>query len=348
MNQQKRFFEPFVSFLQFSLAFDFELFAKCSLHLVSRSFIRSFSSTQALQKSIKHVTIIGSGLMGSGIAQVSAQSQLNVTLVDQNEQILQKAQQAIEKSVKRVAKKKFPEDEASSVGFRPAAQKSFAGDTLNNIRLTPNVSKAVKNADLVIEAIVENIGVKQKLFSEIESAAPQDAILATNTSSLRLKDIGEHLKRKDQFVGLHFFNPVPVMKLLEVVRHDQTSDAVFNDAVAYGKSVGKVTVACKDTPGFIVNRLLVPYMYEALKLAEREDATFKDIDVAMKLGAGYPMGPFELADYVGLDTLKFIQDGWRKQDPNNELFKPSKLLDKLVSEKKFGVKTGEGFYKYSK
>lgn len=136
------------------------------------------------------------------------------------------------------------------------------------------------------------------------------------------------------------------MKLLEVVRFEQTSDDTFNKLVEYGKSVGKTTVACKDTPGFIVNRLLVPYSFEAFKMAERGDAKIEDIDVAMKLGAGYPMGPFELADYVGIDTLKFIIDGWAKQYPDNPLFKPSELINKLVEEGKLGRKTGEGFFKY--
>ena len=171
--------------------------------------------------------------------------------------------------------------------------------------------------------------------------------MATNTSSLRLIDIGANLQHKERFGGLHFFNPVPVMKLLEVVRFDHTSDDTFNRLLEYGKSVGKVTVACKDTPGFIVNRLLVPYSFEAFRMAERGDASIKDIDIAMKLGAGYPMGPFELADYVGLDTLKFIMDGWSKNFPNDPTFKPSTILDKLVNEGKLGRKTGEGFFKYS-
>uniref|UniRef100_A0AC34REM8 Hydroxyacyl-CoA dehydrogenase n=1 Tax=Panagrolaimus sp. JU765 TaxID=591449 RepID=A0AC34REM8_9BILA len=171
--------------------------------------------------------------------------------------------------------------------------------------------------------------------------------LATNTSSLRLVDIGANLKYKDRFGGLHFFNPVPVMKLLEVVRFNETSDDTFNKLMEYGKSVGKVTVACKDTPGFIVNRLLVPYSFEAIKMAERGDASIKDIDTAMKLGAGYPMGPFELADYVGLDTMKFIMDGWKETYPNDPTFQTCDSLNKLVSEGKLGRKTGEGFFKYN-
>ncbi|CAD5220781.1 unnamed protein product [Bursaphelenchus xylophilus] len=287
---------------------------------------------------IQNVTIVGSGLMGSGIAQVSAQAKLNVVLVDQNEKILDAAQKRIQKSLQRVAKKKFADNEAEAT--------KFVDETLSRIKVNSDLNTAVQKSDLVIEAIVENIAAKQKLFSQVEQSAKSDVILATNTSSLRLADIGENIKNQANFGGLHFFNPVPVMKLLEVVRHDKTSDQTFKDLEAFGKTVGKVTVACKDTPGFIVNRLLVPYMYEALRLAERGDASVKDIDVAMKLGAGYPMGPFELADYVGLDTLKFIQDGWAKQYPNDPLFKPSTLLEKLVAEGKLGAKSGEGFYKY--
>ncbi len=145
---------------------------------------------------------------------------------------------------------------------------------------------------------------------------------------------------------MHFFNPVPVMKLVEVISTSLTSSQTTAALAAFGTAVGKKTVACKDTPGFIVNRLLVPYMFEALRMCERGDASKEDIDAAMKLGCGYPMGPFELCDYVGLDTTKFIMDGWHKQYPSDPLFQPSELLNKLVAEKKFGTKTGEGFYKY--
>jgi len=305
---------------------------------LSASFARSFSTSGVLNKPIKNVAIIGSGLMGSGIAQVSAAAKLNVVLVGRSDNSLKNAHQSIETSFKRIAKKKFAKDES--------AQKSFVDERLKYIRLTSNIAEAVKDADLIIESVVEDIDVKQKLFAEIESAASPDAILATNTSSLRLNELGANLKRKENFICLHFFNPVPLMRLLEIVRHEKTSDSTFNDAVAFGKAVGKTPVACKDTPGFIVNRLLVPTLFEAFQLAERGDATTKDIDTGMKLGAAHPMGPFELADYIGLDTMKSIQDGWRKADPGNPSFKGSKLVDKLVAEGKLGKKSGEGFYKY--
>uniref|UniRef100_A0A915DRN4 3-hydroxyacyl-CoA dehydrogenase n=1 Tax=Ditylenchus dipsaci TaxID=166011 RepID=A0A915DRN4_9BILA len=275
--------------------------------MFSSSCVRSFSSSSALGSAgIKNLTIIGCGLMGSGIAQVSAQKQMNVILVDQNQAILDKAHKGIQISLARVAKKKHESD--------ANAQKNLA----------------VSKADLVIEAIVENLDAKQKLFAQVEDAAQSNAIITTNTSSLQLADIGRNLKRKQNFGGLHFFNPVPMMKLLEVVRHNDTSNETFNKLIEYGKNIGKETVSCKDTPGFIVNRLLVPYMFEAVRMS------------------WLPYGPFELADYVGLDTTKSIQEGWHKAFPKvpEPLFKPSKILTKLVEEGKFGKKSGEGFYKY--
>jgi len=185
-------------------------------------------------------------------------------------------------------------------------------------------------------------------FSMVSQVAPSHTIFASNTSSLPIADIALPTNRKDRFVGLHFFNPVPVMKLLEVVRISDTSEETYNSVMAWGKAIGKQTVTCKDTPGFIVNRLLVPYLMEAMRLLERGDASARDIDIAMKLGAGYPMGPFELADYVGLDTSKFIMEGWYEKYPENPLFAPVPILNKLVSEGKLGRKTGEGFYNYQK
>ncbi|KAK7072763.1 hypothetical protein SK128_009931 [Halocaridina rubra] len=300
---------------------------------------RSLSQSAAMSAAIKNVTVIGSGLMGAGIAQVAAQTGHTVTMVDIDGEAVKKAEKRIGDSIHRVAKKKFADgDEANK----------FISEALGRLSTSTDAVSSVTASDLVVEAIVENLDVKKKLFAQLDAAAPQHTIFASNTSSLPIGKIAEATNRKDRFGGLHFFNPVPVMKLLEVVRIPETSQATYDAMVAWGKTMGKVTVACKDTPGFIVNRLLVPYMFEAVRMVERGDASPRDVDTAMKLGAGYPMGPFELMDYVGLDTGKFIVDGWAKADPDNPLFKSSELVNKLVSEGKFGVKSGEGIYKYKK
>lgn len=303
---------------------------------------RSLARGMASKVDIKHVTIIGGGLMGSGIAQVSATSGYQVTLVDLNPQVLTAAQASISKNLLRVAKKQLKDSSE-------AEQTQFVQQALQRISVSSDVEATVGGGtDLVIEAIVENMKVKHQLFTAIDKVAPEHTIFTSNTSSLPITQIASVTKRLDRFGGLHFFNPVPVMKLLEVIRTEQTSDATFDAILAYGRSVGKACVSCKDTPGFIVNRLLVPYLAEAVRLSERGDATPRDIDVAMKLGAGYPMGPFELADYVGLDTTRNILEGWNANEPENPLFKPIGALDKLVKEGKLGVKSGEGFYSYKK
>uniref|UniRef100_A0A7N6A7G0 3-hydroxyacyl-CoA dehydrogenase n=1 Tax=Anabas testudineus TaxID=64144 RepID=A0A7N6A7G0_ANATE len=276
---------------------------------------RGFSSSAVRSLVIKHVTIIGGGQMGAGIAQVAASTGHTVALVDTSDDILKKSIKAIEGSLKRVAKKKF-------------ADKPEAGE------------------EFIQKAIVENLKIKQDLFGRLDKLAPAHTIFASNTSSLRISEIASSTNRLDRFGGLHFFNPVPMMKLVEVVGTSSTSQETFDSLLNFGKVLGKTPVSCKDTPGFIVNRLLVPYNMEAIRLHERGHGSKEDIDIAMKLGAGYPMGPFELADYVGLDVIKFIMDGWNALEPDNPLFAQSELLNKLVAEGKYGRKTGEGFYKY--
>jgi len=305
---------------------------------VSKLVKRSFSSSGGLNAKIQEVVIIGGGLMGAGIAQVAAQTGHKTTLVDLSQSVLDKSNARISDSIKRVAKKKFKDDEAGA--------KSFVDSSLSNMYVATSPEDALTSADLVVEAVVENMGLKQKLFSEYDRIAPAKTIFASNTSSLPISEIASTSSRADRFGGLHFFNPVPVMKLLEVVRIPETSDETYDAMVAWGKAMGKVTVECKDTPGFIVNRLLVPYIMEAVRMVERGDASVKDVDTAMKLGAGYPLGPFELADYVGLDTNKFIITGWGERYPEEPLFRASEMLNKLVAEEKLGRKAGEGFYKY--
>ncbi|XP_026463791.1 probable 3-hydroxyacyl-CoA dehydrogenase B0272.3 [Ctenocephalides felis] len=304
------------------------------------SLIKRGFATSSVRNVINNVTIIGGGLMGSGIAQVAAQTGHNVTLVEVNADVLAKAQTSIKNNLSRVAKKLYKDDKEAS--------EKFISESLEKLKGSTDVKAAVSNADLVVEAIVENIEIKHKLFAEVDKAAPSHTILASNTSSLSITEIASITGRKDKFGGLHFFNPVPVMKLLEVVRTNETSDETYTKMMDWGKAMGKTCITCKDTPGFVVNRLLVPYMSEAVKMFERGDASAKDIDIAMKLGAGYPMGPLELADYVGLDTTYFIIDGWHKKYPDNTLFNPPSVLSKMVKEGKLGVKSGEGFYNYKK
>ncbi|XP_073991659.1 hydroxyacyl-coenzyme A dehydrogenase, mitochondrial-like [Rhodnius prolixus] len=301
---------------------------------------RGFASSPMASAAIKNVTIVGGGLMGSGIAQVAAQTGHNVVLVDISENVLGKAKVAIQKNLSRVAKKQF-KDDSSKI-------EEFIKKSMDNLKFSVDLTKTVEKTDLVLEAIVENIGVKHKLFSSIDAIAPKHTIFATNTSSLSVTEIASITNRKDKFAGLHFFNPVPVMKLLEVIKTNDTSEETYQTLMAWGKAIGKTAITCKDTPGFVVNRLLVPQLAEAMRMMERGDATFQDIDIAMKLGAGHPMGPFELADYVGHDTTNSIIEGWHKKFPDNSLFEPVKSLQNMVKQGKLGMKVGEGFYKYNK
>ena len=246
--------------------------------ILNGCFKRLYSITSPANQKINHVTVIGSGLMGSGIAQVTAEAGIKVTLVDQNEAILKKALGSIHKSLQRVAKKKFEKD--------PPAGEKLVNETMGRIVVSTAVDQGAERADLIIEAIVENMKIKHELFTKLDQIAPKETIFTSNTSSLPIKEIAGPVSRKDKFGGLHFFNPVPIMKLLEVIRTEDTSADTYQTLLDYGKLIGKVTVECKDTPGFIVNRLLVPYLAQAIYMYERGDASCKDIDTAMKLGAG--------------------------------------------------------------
>jgi len=292
---------------------------------------------------VKHMTIIGSGQMGAGIAQVTAQAGINVTMVDLDDKALNRGVSTIEKSMGRVLKKKFAD--------QPEIAEQKIQELMSRISTSTDANAAAADSDLVCEAVAENLDLKVNLFKSLDATCKADTIFATNTSSLGVKEIAEGCSedRKAKFGGLHFFNPVPMMKLLEVVKVDgMTSEQTYKDLMTYGSAVNKRTVTCRDTPGFIVNRLLVPYLFEAIRLHERGDGSMEDIDAAMKLGCGYPMGPFALADYVGLDTCKAIVDGWRENEPDKQLFEPSPLLNDLVAAGHFGKKTGQGFYNYKK
>lgn len=288
---------------------------------------------------IKKVGVIGCGLMGHGIVQVAAQAGYSVVAVESDPGALQKGLSRIEKSLAKLAEK------AVEKGKSAAAAEADAKATFARIQGTTD-KQALKDADLVIEAIVENLEVKNKLFAELDKIVQKSAIFASNTSSFPIGAMGRASGRPDRMVGLHFFNPVQLMKLVEVVRAAETSNEAFAAARAFGESVGKIPVACKDTPGFVVNRLLVPYMSQALLMLERGEATKEDIDAAMQYGCGYPMGPLTLTDYVGLDTTLAILEGWVKSYPNEPAFVIPAILRQKVKEGKLGRKSGEGFYKW--
>jgi len=284
--------------------------------------------------SIKKVGVVGCGLMGHGIAQVAAQGGLTVQVVETEQKFLDSGLARIDKSLAKLAEK------AKEKGgtFDAAGTRKRINGSLDK--------KSLADCDLVIEAIVENLDLKNALFAELGKICKKDAIFASNTSSFPIAKMAAASGRPKQFVGLHFFNPVQLMKLVEVVRTNETSDDVFASARAFGESCGKTPVACKDTPGFVVNRLLVPYLVQSLLLLERGDASANDIDTAMKLGCGHPMGPIELSDYVGLDTTLSILEGWVAAYPKEPAFVIPAILKKKVAEKKLGRKTGEGFYKW--
>ncbi|EGF81306.1 hypothetical protein BATDEDRAFT_19329 [Batrachochytrium dendrobatidis JAM81] len=311
-----------------------------SYNLNKPCFAASFSSSSSAHP-INEVTIIGAGLMGSGIAQTAAQFGFKVNLIDSSNDALARSRKNIESNLVRESKKQH--------GSAVASAQIFVNNTMELLTHSTDLTAAAKSSDLLIEAIVENMDAKRKLFTQLDLIAPKHAIFASNTSSLPIAEIAKATSRPGQFAGLHFFNPVPVMKLVEIVRTKDTTEETCKSLALFTDQLLKKAVMCKDTPGFIVNRLLVPYLLEATRIVERGEASKEDVDLAMKLGAGYPMGPFELMDYVGLDTIKFISDGWYSDSDvlkGNSHVAPSQLINGLVAQQKFGKKSGSGFYNY--
>lgn len=281
---------------------------------------------------ISTVGVVGCGLMGSGIAEIAAKSGFAVKVREVNADALAAGEKRIRKSMDRaVAKEKLSAED------RDAAWARFT--------FTTEVSD-LADCDLVIEAIVEELEAKNELFVALDELCGENTIFASNTSSLTITDMAAATQRADRFVGLHFFNPVPVMKLVEVVRTIATSDETFDRAFAFAKALGKVPIAAKDNSGFVVNLLLVPYMLDAIRQLERRVASVADIDTGMALGCGYPMGPFLLCDFVGIDTLYKISE-IMFDEYREERYAPPPLLKRIVTMGRYGRKTGMGFYDWS-
>ncbi len=281
---------------------------------------------------VNKVGVVGCGLMGSGIAEVAAKAGMDVLVMEVHPDALAAGRGRIEKSLARaVAKEKLTEEERVAIEGR--------------IAYTTDVAD-MADRDLVVEAIVENLDAKNDLFGRLDEICGPDTIFASNTSSLTITDMAAATSRPDRVVGLHFFNPVPVMKLVEVVRTLSTSEDTFASAFAFAKALGKVPIAAKDNSGFVVNLLLVPYMLDAIRQVERGVATVADIDTGMQLGCGYPMGPFTLCDFVGIDTLYKISE-IMYAEYHEERYAPPPLLKRMVAMKMYGRKTGKGFYDWS-
>ena len=280
---------------------------------------------------IEKVGVVGCGLMGSGIAQVSAQSGYETMVREIDEDALEKGLSSIRGNLERAVKKERIDEAARD-------------RVLDRLRGTVELSDLAE-CDIVVEAVVEDLDVKTDVFGTLDDVCGPETIFASNTSSLTITEMAAATDRPDRFVGLHFFNPVPVMKLVEVVSQGATSDDVFETAYAFAESLGKEPVACRDNSGFIVNRLLVPYMMDAIRAYENGVGSISDIDQAMELGTGYPMGPFTLGDFVGLDTLAKIGD-IMFDEYREKRFAPPPLLRRMVTAGHYGRKTGKGFYDY--
>jgi len=282
---------------------------------------------------MKNIAVIGAGTMGNGIAHTFAQFDYNVQLIDVSEEALKRGVATITKNLDRmVAKEKITEETKEK--------------TLNNITTYTSIKEGVKYASLVVEAATENSVLKAKIFKELDEVCPEDTILATNTSSISITQIAAETKRADKVIGMHFMNPVPIMKLVEIIRGYNTSDEVTDFIVDLSKKINKIPVEVNDYPGFVANRILMPMINESIETLYNGVAGVAEIDTVMKLGMAHPMGPLQLADFIGLEVclsiLNVMYDGFK-----NPKYAPCPLLVNMVMAGKLGVKSGEGFYDYS-
>ncbi|CAM1367693.1 3-hydroxybutyryl-CoA dehydrogenase [Tenacibaculum litoreum] len=282
---------------------------------------------------MKNIAVIGAGTMGNGIAHTFAQFGYNVQLIDISQAALDRGLATITKNLDRmVAKEKITEDDKN--------------DTLNNITTYTSIKEGVQNTSLVVEAATENIDLKLKIFKDLDEACAEDTILATNTSSISITQIAAATNRPEKVIGMHFMNPVPIMKLVEIIGGYNTSDEVMDFTVDLTKKINKVPVEVNDYPGFVANRILMPMINESIETLYNGVAGVAEIDTVMKLGMAHPMGPLQLADFIGLDVclsiLNVMYDGFK-----NPKYAPCPLLVNMVAAGKLGVKSGEGFYDYS-
>ncbi|WP_292948593.1 3-hydroxybutyryl-CoA dehydrogenase [Olleya sp. UBA1516] len=282
---------------------------------------------------MKNIAVIGAGTMGNGIAHTFAQSGFKVQLIDISEASLKRGMDTISKNLDRmVAKEKISEADKA--------------ETLSNISTFTNIEEGVEYASLVVEAATENLDLKLKIFKQLDQACGDDTILATNTSSISITQIGAVTSRPDMVIGMHFMNPVPIMKLVEIIRGYNTSNEVTNTIMELSKQLGKIPTEVNDYPGFVANRILMPMINESIETLYNGVAGVQEIDTVMKLGMAHPMGPLQLADFIGLDVclsiLNVMYDGFK-----NPKYAPCPLLVNMVNAGKLGIKSGEGFYDYS-
>ena len=280
---------------------------------------------------MKHISVIGCGTMGNGIAQTFALFEFKVKLYDISLNNLDNAKKTILRNLERMVKKEV-------------ISHSELEKTSENISYTNEIN-SVLNSDLVIEAVTENIKIKESIFKELDNKCPEKTIIASNTSSISITQLANATKRKDKVIGMHFMNPVPIMKLVEVINSKYTSKETTDIILDLSKKLNKIPLSVNDYPGFISNRILMPMINEAIEALDQGVANVKNIDGIMKLGMGHPMGPLQLADLIGLDVCKSILEVMLN-GLKNEKYRPNKLLVDLVSEGKLGIKSGEGFYDY--